>query len=127
MTYLLFLSMLSTIIMDFQNKTPDSLPKCEILARARLTTRVYYVRHVKIDFIFSRYFPKIFGPNEDQGLDEEATTKQFDRLTKDVNLFLQQQDGPAFKPMTATEIAMGYIRVANEAMCRPIRALTQVH
>lgn len=24
------------------------------------------------------------------------------------------------------EVAMGFIRVANEAMCRPIRALTQV-
>ena len=28
--------------------------------------------------------------------------------------------------MTVEEIAMGFIRVANEAMCRPIRALTQV-
>ena len=28
--------------------------------------------------------------------------------------------------MTEEEVAMGFIRVANEAMCRPIRALTQV-
>lgn len=28
--------------------------------------------------------------------------------------------------MTLEEIAVGFIRVANEAMCRPIRALTQV-
>lgn len=28
--------------------------------------------------------------------------------------------------MTVEEVAMGFIRVANEAMCRPIRALTQV-
>ena len=28
--------------------------------------------------------------------------------------------------MTAEEVAMGFIRVANETMCRPIRALTQV-
>ena len=27
--------------------------------------------------------------------------------------------------MSAEEIAMGFIRVANEAMCRPIRNLTQ--
>lgn len=27
--------------------------------------------------------------------------------------------------MSLEEIAMGFIRVANEAMCRPIRALTQ--
>lgn len=29
--------------------------------------------------------------------------------------------------MTVEEIAMGFIRVANESMCRPIRALTQVN
>jgi len=28
--------------------------------------------------------------------------------------------------MSIDEIAMGFIRVANETMCRPIRALTQV-
>lgn len=28
--------------------------------------------------------------------------------------------------MTIEEVAMGFIRVANETMCRPIRALTQV-
>ena len=28
--------------------------------------------------------------------------------------------------MTVEEVAMGFIRVANETMCRPIRALTQV-
>lgn len=28
--------------------------------------------------------------------------------------------------MSVEEVAMGFIRVANEAMCRPIRALTQV-
>lgn len=29
--------------------------------------------------------------------------------------------------MTVEEVAMGFIRVANESMCRPIRALTQVN
>lgn len=29
--------------------------------------------------------------------------------------------------MTIEEVAMGFIRVANESMCRPIRALTQVN
>lgn len=27
--------------------------------------------------------------------------------------------------MSIEEVAMGFVRVANEAMCRPIRALTQ--
>lgn len=35
-----------------------------------------------------------------------------------------QPDGES--EMTVEEVAMGFIRVANEAMCRPIRALTQV-
>lgn len=29
--------------------------------------------------------------------------------------------------MTVEEVALGFIRVANESMCRPIRALTQVN
>jgi N-methylhydantoinase A/oxoprolinase/acetone carboxylase beta subunit len=29
--------------------------------------------------------------------------------------------------MTVEEVAMGFIKVANESMCRPIRALTQVN
>lgn len=29
-------------------------------------------------------------------------------------------------PKTLDEVAMGFIRVANETMCRPIRALTQM-
>ena len=75
---------------------------------------------------FFRYFPKIFGPNEDEELDKEDTLMQFEELYSMVNKFLKDQDGSNYKPMTREEIAMGYIRVANEAMCRPIRALTQV-
>ena len=73
--------------------------------------------------LYFRYFPKIFGPHEDQELDKEETMRQFDKLTEEVNAFLEQS---SHKPMTSSEVAMGYIRVANEAMCRPIRALTQV-
>ena len=37
-----------------------------------------------------------------------------------------QANGLDKDPMTPEEVAMGFIQVANEAMCRPIRALTQV-
>jgi len=37
-----------------------------------------------------------------------------------------QTEGPAKEPMTVEEVAMGFLKVANETMCRPIRALTQV-
>ncbi len=35
-------------------------------------------------------------------------------------------DHKSASEMSVEEVAMGFIRVANEAMCRPIRALTQV-
>jgi hypothetical protein len=44
-----------------------------------------------------------------------------------INSFLSQQPNGKMKPsMTVADVAMGFIHVANEAMCRPIRALTQV-
>ena len=48
----------------------------------------------------------------------------FEQLTAEVNSFLKSQH-PSSESMTLQEIAMGYIKVANETMCRPIRALTQ--
>lgn len=38
-----------------------------------------------------------------------------------INEFLKKDEA-----MSIDEVAMGFIRVANETMCRPIRALTQV-
>lgn len=65
------------------------------------------------------YFPKIFGPNEDEPLDLAATTKKFEELAKDINA---SSKGPA---KSLDEIVYGFIKVANETMCRPIRALTE--
>ena len=65
--------------------------------------------------ILPNYFPKIFGPNEDLPLDVELTRQKFKELQKQI-----KQD------YTVDEIAHGFIRVANEAMCRPIRNLTQM-
>ncbi|XP_078607993.1 5-oxoprolinase-like isoform X1 [Branchiostoma floridae x Branchiostoma japonicum] len=78
--------------------------------------------------LLPEYFPSIFGENEDQPLDKPATMAAFSKLTQEVNDFQASQsdaDGTKKEPMTMEEIAMGYIQVANEAMCRPIRALTQ--
>ncbi|KAI3625987.1 hypothetical protein CBS9595_001348 [Malassezia furfur] len=63
-------------------------------------------------------FPKIFGPNENEGLDEVQSRKAFEDLTRKIN----QETG---RDMSVDEVAQGFIRVANEAMCRPIRSLTQ--
>ena len=43
-----------------------------------------------------------------------------------VNRFRQSQSEGQTDPMSVEEVAMGFVRVANEAMCRPIRSLTQV-
>ena len=44
-----------------------------------------------------------------------------------VNIFISEVEGRTDKkPMSSLEVALGFIDVANEAMCRPIRALTQV-
>lgn len=65
-------------------------------------------------------FPRIFGPNENESLDVEATMAAFEKLTEEINA---DSEGT---PKTVQEVAYGFIQVANEAMCRPIRALTQM-
>uniref|UniRef100_A0A2K6QGI7 5-oxoprolinase, ATP-hydrolysing n=1 Tax=Rhinopithecus roxellana TaxID=61622 RepID=A0A2K6QGI7_RHIRO len=69
-------------------------------------------------------FPCIFGPGEDQPLSPEASRKALEAVATEVNSFLTSGPCPA-SPLSLEEVAMGFVRVANEAMCRPIRALTQ--
>ncbi|KAK9890948.1 hypothetical protein WA026_013289 [Henosepilachna vigintioctopunctata] len=73
--------------------------------------------------LLPEYFPKIFGKNEDEPLDKDATIEEFEKITNQINIFLGAQGDK--EKMTLEEVAMGFVRVANEAMCRPIRALTQ--
>ncbi|KAI3837697.1 hypothetical protein MKW98_027056 [Papaver atlanticum] len=71
------------------------------------------------------YFPSIFGPKEDQPLDVEATRQEFEKLSQKINSYRKSQD-PSAKDMTVEQIALGFINVANETMCRPIRQLTEM-
>jgi 5-oxoprolinase (ATP-hydrolysing) len=64
------------------------------------------------------YFPKIFGPQEDQPLDLEASKKKFEEVAERIN----RESG---KKLSLDEIVYGFIKVANETMCRPIRSLTE--
>ncbi|KAL9974393.1 hypothetical protein ACROYT_G011417 [Oculina patagonica] len=76
--------------------------------------------------ILPEFFPKIFGKNEDLPLDLEGSWSAFKKLTEQVNEFLSSQEDSAKKdPLTVEQVAMGFITVANETMCRPIRALTE--
>ncbi|KAG7369030.1 hydantoinase B/oxoprolinase-domain containing protein [Nitzschia inconspicua] len=66
--------------------------------------------------VLPEQFPKIFGPNEDQPLDVDGARHAFEELGK-----LPEAAG-----RNADELAWGFLQVANEAMCRPIRNLTQM-
>ncbi|KAK0383332.1 hypothetical protein NLU13_9245 [Sarocladium strictum] len=70
----------------------------------------------------AKYFPKIFGPNEDEPLDYEGARRAFEALFVEVNADLEASGG---KPKTVEELALGFLQVANETMCRPIRSLTE--
>lgn len=64
------------------------------------------------------FFPKIFGPEENESLDLAVTQTKFSVLTEIIN-------AETGKSMSPEEVAYGFLDVANEAMCRPIRALTE--
>lgn len=68
--------------------------------------------------LLPEFFPKIFGKNEDQGLDVEASKKVLQDLTDQVN----KETG---KNMSVDEVAYGFLTVANESMTRPIRSITE--
>ncbi|XP_057738252.1 5-oxoprolinase 1-like [Arachis stenosperma] len=78
-----------------------------------------------LGYIIPDHFPCIFGPKEDQPLDINATREEFRKLANQVNSYRRNQD-PAATDMTIEEIAQGFVDVANETMCRPIRQLTEM-
>jgi len=68
-----------------------------------------------------KHFPHIFGPTEDQPLDVETARKAMADLTKEINHYCTAAGLPS---MTMDEVALGFIRVANEVMVRPIREIS---
>lgn len=70
--------------------------------------------------LLPEYFPKIFGPHENEGLDLVATTEKFVQLTREIN-----ESSKDIEPMTPEQVAFGFIKVANETMARPIRQLAE--
>lgn len=66
----------------------------------------------------SEYFPKIFGPTEDMPLDHDVVAQKFKELTITIN-------ADSGKHFTAEEVALGFLNIADEAVCRPIRTLTE--
>ena len=88
------------------------------------------------------YFPKIFGKSENESLDIDASRTKFEEIVKEIN------NSHSFeKKLSLDEVVYGsvayaplieryadilrllcvnsFIKIANETMCRPIRALTE--
>lgn len=68
--------------------------------------------------LLPEFFPKIFGEHENESLDVEASEMVLKQLTDQVN----RESG---KSMTVDEVSFGFLAVANEAMTRPIRSITE--
>ncbi|CAJ1921532.1 unnamed protein product [Cylindrotheca closterium] len=72
--------------------------------------------NVVLGRIIPSQFPHIFGPEENEPLDVDGARKAFEELER-----LPEAGG-----RSPEELAFGFLQVANEAMCRPIRNLTQM-
>ncbi|KAJ4306089.1 hypothetical protein N0V88_000885 [Collariella sp. IMI 366227] len=68
--------------------------------------------------LLPEFFPKIFGKNEDEGLDPDASRKVLQELADQIH----KETG---KKMDIDEVAYGFLTVANETMTRPIRSITE--
>ncbi|KAG5943332.1 hypothetical protein E4U60_006750 [Claviceps pazoutovae] len=68
--------------------------------------------------LLPEFFPNIFGKNEDKGLDIEASKRVLQELADQVNRETSQN-------LSTDEVAYGFLTVANEAMTRPIRSITE--
>lgn len=72
--------------------------------------------------LLPEYFPKVFGPKENEPLNREIVESKFADLTATIN---QDRKSTGLAEFSAEEVALGFLRVANESMAGPIRALTE--
>lgn len=63
-------------------------------------------------------FPRLFGPSHDEPMDTVRPLQLFQELCDEIS----RDSGTAIDVFA---LAAGFLRVANEAMCRPIRDVTQ--
>ncbi len=67
------------------------------------------------------FFPRIFGPGEDQPLDRDGAWQAMAGMTERINRAYESKGLP---PFTVEEVAQGFLDVANEVMVRPIRQIS---
>ncbi|MBE2294808.1 MAG: hydantoinase B/oxoprolinase family protein [Phycisphaerales bacterium] len=63
------------------------------------------------------FFPKVFGPNQDQPLDWDAVTQRFATLTTDI----ETASGVRYTP---TELAEGFLKIAVDNMANAIKQIS---
>lgn len=76
--------------------------------------------NLKVGRLSTNDFPKIFGPNQNEGLYSERSSIELKEFVKEI-----KKEDPIIENSSDVEIAYGFIKVANEMMCKPIRSLTQ--
>ncbi|MEC8594239.1 MAG: hydantoinase/oxoprolinase family protein, partial [SAR324 cluster bacterium] len=67
------------------------------------------------------YFPQIFGPHENESLDLIGARTALQSLTDQIN---HEAASAGQTSRTVEEVALGFLRVANETMIRPIREVS---
>jgi 5-oxoprolinase (ATP-hydrolysing) len=67
--------------------------------------------------IIPEFFPKVFGVNRNSELDPSASRKKLSEIADEI--FEKQSIR-----MSIEQLALGFIRIANETMCRPIKELS---
>ncbi|CUI14830.1 unnamed protein product [Bodo saltans] len=77
--------------------------------------------NVMLGRIQPKYFPSIFGKSAKEPLDKAVVEQKFAELTDIVNASLSSGG----RSLTPVEVAFSFVVVANEAMSRPIRNLTE--
>jgi 5-oxoprolinase (ATP-hydrolysing) len=81
--------------------------------------------------LIPEYFPKIFGKHENELLDVDVSHNEFENLAQNINAnsangFMRSFMGACrAAPGTLFLNAPRFIKVANETMCCPIRALME--
>ena len=75
--------------------------------------------------LIPKYFPSIFGEESNLPLDLEGSVRAFEELGEEINEYNDNNNNNNNIILGVEDIAHGFIKVANEAMCRPIRSITE--
>lgn len=71
-----------------------------------------------LDRLVPEHFPKIFGKNNNEKLNISESIKKFKQLCKHNKINVENIED-------IQKVSYGFVKVANEVMCRPIRSLTE--